>query len=174
MHTSTRWRSTSRLVLIGSLLAAVGCAGGEPVTNESLATARRLWTQAGVRDYDLEWTSRGLSNAHYRVQVRSGQVRTIEMLQPDGQVTAAHPAEPRFYGVEGLFLIIGDELEQLKQPAPFGQPKGTKVVLRFTPDPKFGYPRRYRRDVLGTPLAVAIDVIRFVPDPPRASSAPST
>ena len=38
-------------------------------------------------------------------------------------------------------------------------------MLRFTPDPELGYPRRYRRDVLGTPLALAIDVIRFRPEP---------
>jgi hypothetical protein len=36
-------------------------------------------------------------------------------------------------------------------------------VLRFEPDPKLGYPRSYRRDVLGTPQALAIDVVRFEP-----------
>jgi hypothetical protein len=174
MPTSMRGKSVSRLVLMGLLLAIVGCAGGEPVTDASLASARRLWDRAGVRDYDLEWTSRGQSQAHYRVQVRGGQVRSVEMLQPNGQVTQAHPGNPRFYGVEGLFLTIGEDLAQLRQPAPFGQPKGTRVVLRFSPDPKLGYPRRYRRDVLGTPRAVAIDVVRFVPDPPRARSVPSS
>jgi hypothetical protein len=75
-----------------------------------------------------------------------------------------HPAEPRFYGVEGLYMIIGDELAQLETSTPFGQPKGTKAVLRFVPDPQLGYPRRYRRDVVGSPLALAIDVIRFEPE----------
>ena len=63
-------------------------------------------------------------------------------------------------------MTIADELAQLGTSTPFGQPKGTKSVLRFTPDPELGYPRRYRRDVLGTPLALAIDVIRFEPSPP--------
>ena len=174
MPTSMRGRSASRLVLMGLLLAIVGCAGGEPVTGASLASARQLWDRARVRDYDLEWTSRGQSQAHYRVEVRGGEVRSVEMLQPNGQVTQAHPGNPRFYGVEGLFLTIEEDLAQLRQPAPFGQPKGTRVVLRFSPDPKFGYPRHYRRDVLGTSQAVAIDVVRFVPDPPRARSVPSS
>ncbi|MBV8606586.1 MAG: hypothetical protein JO034_03890 [Singulisphaera sp.] len=169
-----RGKSASRLVLMGLLLAIVGCAGGEPVTGASLASARQLWDRARVRDYDLEWTSRGQSQAHYRVEVRGGEVRSVEMLQPNGQVTQAHPGNPRFYGVEGLFLTIEEDLAQLRQREPFGQPKGTRVVLRFSPDPKFGYPRHYRRDVLGTSQAVAIDVVRFVPDPPRARSVPSS
>ena len=63
-------------------------------------------------------------------------------------------------------MIMSDELAQRKSNAPFGQPKGTKSVLRFTPDPKLGYPRSYRRDVLGAPMSLAIDVVRLVPEPP--------
>jgi hypothetical protein len=158
----------ARWALLATLLplAPAGCGGGAEVTPESLARARRTWERAGVRDYDLEWTSTGLMSGHYRVAVRGGQVRTIQAVLPDGRTVEAHPGEPRYYGVEGLFVIIGDELEQLKKDAPFGQAKGTRVVLRFTADPKLGYPRRYRRDVVGTPQALAIDVIRFDPDPP--------
>ena len=74
------------------------------------------------------------------------------------------PAEPEYYGIDGLFLTIEEELAQLQTATPFGQAKGTKAVLRFTPDPQLGYPRSYRRDVLGTPQVLAIDVTRF--DPP--------
>ena len=148
--------------LLSLLLIVAGCGGGEEVTVQSLGKAKQLWEQAGVRDYDLEWTSSGRTVGHYRVEVREGQVRSIESVLPDGQdAPGSHPAEPRYYGVEGLFLIIEDELAQLQFPEPFGQPKGTKIILRFSSDPKLGYPRRYRRDVLGTPQAVAIDVIRF-------------
>jgi hypothetical protein len=159
----------SRWVWLGALLALAlaGC-GGEDVTQQSLARARQRWERAAIRNYDLEWTSHGLSRGHYVVTVRDGQVRSITSLLPNGRSLAVHPAEPKFYGVEGLFLILGDELAQLRTDTPFGQPKGTKAVLRFTPDPEFGYPRRYRRDVLGTPLALAIDVIRFRPEPPPA------
>ena len=42
-------------------------------------------------------------------------------------------------------------------------------MLRFTPDPQLGYPRSYRRDVLGTPQVLAIDVTRFTPRPASGS-----
>ena len=90
----------------------------------------------------------------------------MEAVAPDGRRYELHPAEPRFFGVDGLFTTIADELAQLKSDRPFGQPKGTKVVMRFTPDPKLGYPRFYRRDVLGTSQGLAIDVVRLVPVQP--------
>ena len=65
--------------------------------------------------------------------------------------------------MDGLFLTIADELASLKTDNPFGQPKGTKVVMRFKPDPKLGYPLWYRRDVMGTPQGMRIDVIKLVP-----------
>jgi hypothetical protein len=163
--------SASRSVLLAVVLTLAGCAGGVDVTGPSLAEARRRWEQAGIRDYQLEWTSSGLGRGHYVVTVRDGQVVSIESILTDGKRMAVHPPEPRFYGVEGLFMIIGDELAQLQMSAPFGQPKGTKAVLRFTPEPKLGYPQSYRRDVLGTPLALAIDVIRFEPQPKSPPTA---
>jgi hypothetical protein len=144
-------------------LTLTGCAGGEEVTARSLAAARQRWDRAGIRDYDLEWTSSGLGHGHYLVTVRDGQVTAIESILAGGKRMAVHTAEPRFYGVEGLFTIIADELALLETSTPFGQPKGTKAVLRFEPDPTLGYPLRYRRDVLGTPVALAIDVVRFAP-----------
>jgi len=178
MPIATRSPSAIRSVLLAViLLALAGCAGGVDVTGQSLAEARRRWERAGIRDYQLEWTSSGLGHGHYVVTVRDSQVVSIESILPGGKSMAVHPAEPRFYGVEGLFMIIGDELAQLEMSAPFGQPKGTKAVLRFTPEPKLGYPRSYRRDVLGTPLALAIDVIRFEPEPrspPTAQPGPGS
>jgi len=155
------------VVLLGSALAAVGgCAGGDDVTPRNLREARIRWEKAGVRDYDLEWASTGPRNARYVVAVRGGRVESVETVAPDGRRYAVKPAEPRYYGVDGLFLTIADDLAQLDQPRPFNQPRGTKAVLRFTPDPRYGYPRRYRRDVLGAPAALAIDVVRFAPAPP--------
>ena len=168
MLVSTRRKQAVRevLVVMGMALAQAGCGGAE-ATPQAVERARGLWDAAGVRDYDLEWMSTGPGRPHYQVTVRAGQVRAIGMIQPNGQVVPAKPAETRYYGMEGLFLIIRDDLEQLKKATPFGQPKGTRVVLRFTSDPKYGYPRSYRRDVLGSPLALGFDVIRFLPDPPR-------
>jgi hypothetical protein len=165
MPIMTHPSSAIRSVLLGVILAQTGCAGGEEVTARSLAEARRRWDRAHIQDYDLEWSSSGLGHGHYIVTVRDGQVRSIESVLKDEKRMAIHPAEPRFYGIEGLFMIIAEELAQLEASDPFGQPKGTKAVLRFQPDSKLGYPRSYRRDVLGTPVALAIDVIRFEPEP---------
>ena len=172
MRTANRLRSAALLAAFGSVFTLAGCAGGEDVTAQSLRVARQRWERSAIRDYDLEWTSSGLSNSHYRVTVRGGKVRAIESVFR-GKGTEVHPADPKYYGVEGLFMIIADELAQLEGKAPFGQPKGTRAVLRFTPDPTLGYPRSYRRDVLGTPLALRIDVIHFDPNPPLARTTPS-
>ena len=40
--------------------------------------------------------------------------------------------------------------------------------MRFKPDPKLGYPNWYHRDVMGTSLSIAIDVVKLVP---RASNS---
>ena len=70
----------------------------------------KVWEQAGIRDYDLEWTAAGMNHAHYFVTVRGGVVRKIESVAPDGRKFEVHPAEMRFYGVDGLFTTIADEL----------------------------------------------------------------
>ncbi|HEX8201589.1 MAG TPA: DUF6174 domain-containing protein [Isosphaeraceae bacterium] len=146
-----------------ALAALPGCGGGRDVTPRALRDARRAWERAGPRDYDLEWTSSGAQNAHYRVAVRGGRVESIRTVLPDGREIEAHPAQPESFGIDGLFGILEEELAQRQADRPFGQPPGTTAVLRFDPDPRLGYPRRYRRDVLGVTKGIAIDVIRLSP-----------
>lgn len=150
------------------LIALAGCAGGEDVTPRTLARARQLWERAGVDDYNLEWTSSGAREGHYLVYVRGGRVAAIRSVQPDGRQVEARPGDPSYYGVEGLFRILREEADQLLEDRPFNQPKGTRILLKFTPDPELGYPRRYRRDVVGSRQGLAIDVIELDRDPPAA------
>jgi hypothetical protein len=140
-----------------------GCGGGQDVTAQALRDARATWERANIRDYDLEWGSTGAQRNRYRVFVRGGKVKAVHMLRTDGTSAEVHPATPEAFGVDGLFMVLEEELAQVQSERPFGQPKGTSVVLRFTPDPKLGYPRHFHRDVLGTPQAVAIDVLRLTP-----------
>jgi hypothetical protein len=161
-----------RFVAPALLMLLAGCDGGEDVTTRSLQAAQRTWRQAKIRDYDLEWTTSGARNNHYRVFVRGGDVRAIYMVQPGGKEVPAKPGDPRFFGVDGLFQTIEEELDQARSDSPFGQPRGTRVVLKFTPDPQLGYPRDYHRDVLGGPGRLAINVIRFDPRPPEAIPPP--
>jgi hypothetical protein len=164
--TRTRICWYARLGLPGLLLAVSGCGGGREVTPESVQAARQLWNRAGIKDYDLDWSVSGRNNAHYLVTVRGGEVRKVEMIQPDGRRVAARSGEPEKFNVDGLFRTIDDELAICsKAERPFDQPKGTKVVMRFKPDDRLGYPRWYHRDVLGTPASIAIDVNALTPVP---------
>jgi hypothetical protein len=151
------------LVVLAWLVTFAGCDRGQVVSPEAIDQAKRLWSLASIRDYELDWSTSGPNNAHYVVTVRGGEVRKVDAIEPDGRRVELHPGSPRFFGVDGLFVTIADELAQLKTERPFGQPAGTKVVMRFSPDAKLGYPRWYRRDVLGTSQAVTIDVNKLVP-----------
>jgi hypothetical protein len=153
------------------LCSSLGCAGGQEVTTEAIEKAKNLWSQAGILDYELEWTTTGPNNAHYDVTVRGGEVRRVESVVPDGRRIELHPGAPRYFGVDGLFLTMANELAQKKSERPFGQPPGTRVVMRFEPDPNLGYPHWYRRDVLGTPQAVTIDVLRLVAGAPTSNGS---
>lgn len=153
-----------------SAVAASGCSRGEAVTADSLAAAKAVWAHAGISDYQLEWKATGKNNVHYVVTVRDGAVTHIVSLTPSGDEVPAHPAETRFYSVDGLFTTIADELAQLKTGRPFGQPPDTQVVMRAHFDPKLGYPISYRREVLGVSQGLAIDVIKLTPASSSASS----
>ncbi len=157
------------LVFVASSGILAGCDRGQAVTPEAIAQAKDLWSRAGIRDYELDWSVTGQNNAHYLVTVEGAEVRKVNAIEPDGRRVELHPGSPRFFGVDGLFVTIADELAQLNAEKPFGQPKGTKIVMRFRPDSKLGYPHWYRRDVLGTSLAVTIDVNKLVP---TATSTP--
>ncbi len=154
------------------LLLIIGCGSGQEVTQESVRAAQTKWDKAGIKNYNLEWVSKGARNVHYRVFVRDSIVKAIYAVLPDGREVVAKPAEPKFYGVDGLFITIFDEIGQLKTASPFGMPKGVKAVLKFDPDPNLGYPRTYRRDLLGTPQGLAIDVIRLEPNATRPIPLP--
>ena len=146
-------RAHRRLLIAPLLLALVGCGdAGVPVNTRTLQAAARRWREANIGDYDLEWASGGNRVGRYKVNVRGGKVRRILSVLNDGREVEAKPGDMSFYGVEGLFRVVEEELDQATADAPFDQPKGTKVVLRFTPDPKLGYPRSYRRDVYGAHL----------------------
>ena len=150
-----------------------GCAGGENVTAPALKVAKAKWQAAKVTDYNLEWSSSGAREGRYRVFVRGGEVKTIYSVYK-GKEIVAKPGQPRFYGVDGLFLVIEDDLAQMDTASPFGRPKGTSAVMRFEPDPTYGYPKRYVRDVVGTPQGISIDVLKFDPQPDLAIPAPVT
>jgi hypothetical protein len=148
--------------IVMACLAAAGCSGGQNVTAENLAAARQRWASAGIRDYDLEYTT-SPANGHFLVTVRDGQVKKVEGIQPGGSRTELHPGAPRYYSVDGLFVTIADELLKLDDPRPFDQPRGTTILMKFKPNPKLGYPEWWHRDVVGTSLNARFDVVSVTP-----------
>jgi hypothetical protein len=162
------WRARPG-VLATVMIAVAGCGSGQVVTPEAVQAARQLWTRAGIRDYDLDWSVQGRNTARYFVTVRGGEVRRIEAIRPDGSKVPLRSEEPGMFGVDGLFRTIDEELAVCsKSERPFGEPKGTRVVMRFEPDATLGYPHWYHRDVLGSTISMAIDVNAMTPVPATA------
>ncbi len=126
---------------------------GETVTREALQRARQVWRQAGILDYDLDLRTSGAREGSYHVEVRGGAVRKITI---DGRT--ADPKEAGYYSVEGLFLIVEEELDNAERgvPAP-----GKDVWLWMKTDPQLGYPVRFIRQVSGTAQGITLDVLKF-------------
>jgi Family of unknown function (DUF6174) len=159
--------NSRRIACIGVLVAwtaAAGCSGGQNVTTENIEAARRLWTKAGIRDYELEYTT-APAHGHFLVTVRGGEVKKVEGVQPGGARNELHPGAPRYYSIDGIFTTIADELAKLKEANPFDEPKGTTIVMKFKTNPELGYPEWYRRDIMGTNRSARIDIVKLTRTP---------
>ena len=161
----SEFRSFALLCILSAVGAASGCGGGQDVTPETIDHARQLWTNAGIRDYDLEWTVAGAQSNHYYVTVRGGDVRKVESILADGRRILLKSFDTRYFSVDGLFLTMADYVALHKKDGSAGESKVAQVVMRFKPDSKLGYPQWFRRDVMGSTQALAIDVVKLVPEP---------
>jgi hypothetical protein len=148
------------LGFVMACLAFGGCSGGDDVTAVNIKTARELWAKAGIRDYDLEYTT-APANGHFLVTVREGVVKKVEGIGPGGARNELHPGAPRYYSVDGIFTTIADELAQLSKANPFDLPKGTTIVMKFKTNPELGYTEWYRRDIMGTSQSARIDIVKL-------------
>jgi Family of unknown function (DUF6174) len=148
--------------ILAASLATGGCSGGQDVSADGINAARQLWSKAGIRDYELEYTT-APAHGHFLVTVHGGEVQRVESIQPGGARVELHPGAPRYYSVDGLFVTIADELAQLEKPNPFEQPKGTRILMKFKTNPELGYPEWYRRDIMGASQSARIDVIKLTP-----------
>ena len=93
------------------------------MTRENIEAARQRWAVAGIRDYDLEYTT-APANGHFLVTVREGVVKKVEGIGPGGARNELHPGAPRYYSVDGIFTTIADELAQLSKDNAFRPAQG--------------------------------------------------
>ena len=118
------------------------------LTRADYEAAGARWEKHGPADYDLALELAGNRPGKIHVEVRQGKV--IHMIR-DG----VEPRQQRtwdYWSVQGQLDTIGEEIEMAKHPAiSFNLRSDTEVVMWAEFDPVFGYPREFRRAVLGTP-----------------------
>ena len=114
----------------------------EPMTRERLAAAQRLWRQADISNYDLDFDLTGDQTGRYHVEVRGGDVTSITW---NGRPTDSHAAS--YYTVDGIFRTMEEDLDLVEDPTNQAFPPGSQVWLRMSSQPKLGYPIRYVRQV---------------------------
>jgi len=130
------------------------------LTAESLAAAETRWREAGPKSYQLSVEILGRQPGIVEMTVRDGEV--IEMTR-DGRA----PEQRRTWSawtVPSQFDMLHLELahEQDSEHG-FGAPPGSQAIVKAEFDPRWGYPLRVRRQVLGANLDMEWRVTRFAP-----------
>ena len=128
------------------------------LTRAAYEQAVARWEAHGPASYDMDVEIRGRRAGQVQIEVRNGEVTQMAR---DGHT----PQQRRtwdYWTVPTLLDTIGQELDMAADPvAGFHAPAGSVVVQQAEFDPTLGYPRRYRRLILGTPLDVEWIVMRF-------------
>jgi hypothetical protein len=128
------------------------------LTRADYEAAVARWEKNGPADYDLDLELAGNRPGKIHVEVRHGKV--THMIR-DG----VEPSQQRtwdYWSVPGQLDTIGEEMEMAKHPAiSFNLRSDTEVVMWAEFDPVFGYPREFRRAVLGTPYEVHWTTTQF-------------
>jgi hypothetical protein len=139
-----------------------------PLTADELEQAELRWQATRLRDYDMEVSVSGRQPSNFHLEVRRGEPVAL----------TRNGVAPRrgmwdVWTVPGMFDTLQQELDHAANPAgPFGSPPGTQVVERATFDERYGFPKKYHRIVMGTPLEISWEVVHF--RPLDSQSGPST
>lgn len=185
MATEQRGARSRQLVLatIGGLAVGLGLAVAllvywsrgdmPPLTRARLDEAIARWEQYGPSSYDLDVVIRGRQPGTVHIEVRRGEV--VAMTR-NGR-TPAQRRTWEFWTVPRQLESLEIELEAADDPQRgFGAPAGARVVQRAIFHPDLGYPLRYERIVLGTPLEVEWETVHFAIErddaPPSSTAAP--
>ena len=152
------------VVALLGLLVVIAVVGRDPLprlTPDALKAAVARWKAGGPANYDLDLLLSGAQTGNLHIEVREGEVAAMTR---DGRA----PVQRRtwdFWSVPNQMAMMDEDLaaaESDPQRA-FGVADRGQVVLQAEFDPQLGYPRRYRRQVLGTSNMIEWRVTRFVP-----------
>lgn len=145
MDRRTAWIASGLAVGLLSGWWVAGRSGGRDLSQTELDAARDLWRQRGPGSYVLVIETRGAAGQRSVVEVRDGEVVSME--------TGGRPASRgawRYWSVEGLFDFLESELENAAAARETYDAEPEEVVLKASFDGELGYPRRFLRHVMGT------------------------
>lgn len=129
------------------------------LTADSLAAAEARWREAGPKSYQLSVEILGRQPGIVELTVRDGEVTrmTRDGRAPDQRRTWAA------WTVPSQFDMLHLELEHEGDSKRFyGAPAG-QAIVKAEFHPRYGYPIRVRRQVIGANLEMEWRVTRFAP-----------
>ena len=125
------------------------------LTPESLESAVARWGAEGPASYDLELALSGREQGSILLEVRGGEPTAMKR---NGVVPQRRTWE--YWTIPEQLAMI--EREQTGDPRQlFGVDDRSQVILHAEFDPRFGYPRRYRRQVLGADQEIHWEIVKF-------------
>lgn len=153
---------------MGSLAGwwVAGRAGGSELVVDDLREARELWRRRGPTSYTLVIETRGAAGSRSVVEVRDGEVVSMQT----GERPASRTAWP-YWSVEGLFDFLDSELRNAAAARQTYGAEPEQVVLKASFDDELGYPRRFLRHVLGSRNSVEWEVESLIALPRSAAAA---
>ena len=126
-----------------------------PLTARSLELAMDRWEQEGPANYDLELVLQGREQGSIELKVRG---REPTAMKRNGIVPQRRTWD--YWTIPEQFAMIERELTGDPRPL-FGVDDRSQVILHAEFDPQFGYPRRYRRQVLGADQEIHWQIVKF-------------
>jgi hypothetical protein len=133
------------------------------LTQTKFDAAEKRWREQGPKSYRMDIHIGGRQPGELHVEVRNGEVTGAA--RNGVPLKEARTWDP--WSVDALLDIVGEELAAAADSAQaakkFGVPEGATILQAAVFDEKYGYPRRYRRSVLGTPMDLDWEITRFEP-----------
>lgn len=160
------WRALLGLLLVVTLCVVAVLVALRTRFNDGVPEL----TEAAIAAAEAQWESAGPASYALRVKIAGRRPGDVECTVENDEVTSMTrdgrtPSQRRtwdYWTVPAQFDTIRQDMASAADSnGGFGAPPGSKALLRAEFDPQLGYPKRYRRYVLGTPLEVEWETVEF-------------